>query len=320
MLIHNKRLHPRRPCEPGEHLHGCMLHEMEEQRSNARNSASPTLSRSRTPSSQYSSLSSLNQRRNQTSSRSTTNLSSSPINWRTPSSSSSSPTKRYSIGAYPQPNDIIQQLFIDVVDSPIKSSLRSKSVGDQTRKEKAKSTICLNSTLSHGCDNGKLDKRGQHTVTFKCYDSPDQIIANLFPGIDERETKFLRKGHGAAQMARNRSTTPSMQRDWSNYVRSTSATDNYTTPNCDNRKLRSFSTSSDNSCAKRSYTMAGRLFSVERDFDHLWWVLYACVCVYVCYSHKIHHRIHIHHLIISVTFFFVILTNSIFFFGEREET
>lgn len=274
MLIHNKRLHPRRSCEPGEHhYHGCLLHDMEEERSNARNSASP-ISRSRTPSSQYSSLSSLNQRRqrnnSQNSSHSTANLSNSRA-------SSIASNKRYSIGAYPHPSDIINQLFVDVVDSPTKSSLRSKSVGDQSRKEKSKSTICLSSSLVTAVESGSKtsDKRGQHSVTFKCYDSPDQIIANLFPGIDECETKYLRKGHGAAQMARNRLT----QRDGPNLVRSTSAIDNYTT--IDMRKLRSYSTNSDNSANSKnryqsqSYTPTGRLFSVERDFEHLWWVMYS---------------------------------------------
>lgn len=272
MLIHNKRLHPRRSCEPGEHhYHGCLLHDMDEERSNARNSASP-MSRSRTPSSQYSSLSSLNQRRqrnnSQNSSHSTANLSNSR-------SSSIVSNKRYSTGADPHPSDIINQLFVDAVDSPLKSSLRSKSVGDQSRKGKSKSTICLSSSLvtAGGENDCKSDKRGQHSVTFKCYDSPDQIIANLFPGIDECETKYLRKGHGAAQMARNRSTL----RDWPNLVRSTSAIDNYATS--DTQKLRSYSTSSDNSANSKdryrsqSYTPTGRLFSVERDFDHLWWVI-----------------------------------------------
>lgn len=265
-------MHPRRSCEPGEHhYHGCLLHDMEEERSTVRNSASP-INRSRTPSSQYSSLSSLNQRRqrnnSQNSSHSTANLS----NSRSPSILSN---KRYSIGAYPHPSDIINQLFVDVVDSPIKSSIRSKSVGDQSHKEKSKSTICLRSSSVTAGENGdKMDKRGQHSVTFKCYDSPDQIIANLFPGIDKCETKYLRKGHGAAQMARNRST----QRDWPNLMRSTSAIDNYSTS--DMRKLRSYSTSSDNSANSKdrfrsqSNTPTGRLFSVERDFDLLWWVIF----------------------------------------------
>lgn len=267
MLIHNKRLHPRRSCEPGEHhYHGCLLHELEK----ARNSASP-ISRSRTPSSQYSSSTSLNQRRQRNNSHNSSHSTANLSNSRSPSIASN---KRYSIGAYPHPSDIINQLFVDVVDSPTKSSLRSKSVGDQSHKEKSKSTICLSSSLATAGENGgKMDKRGQHSVTFKCYDSPDQIIANLFPGIDECETKYLRKGHGAAQMARNRST----QRDWPNLVRSTSTIDNYATN--DTRKLRSYSTSSDNSANSKdryrsqSYTPTGRLFSVERDFDHLWWVI-----------------------------------------------
>lgn len=255
MLIHNKRLHPRRPCEPGEHYHGCMLHEMQEQAKSARSSKSP--SRSRTPTSQYSSSSVLSQRRQ-----------------RNPSTSSSTSNKRYSLGAFPNTYDQINSLFGDVVDSPSKPSL--KPVSKSNIKQKSKSTICLNSSLITASETGKPEKRA-NTVTFKCYDSPDEIIANLFPGIDdEKEPKYLRKGHGAAQMAKIRP----MSKDWSIVGRSSSATGNYAANAAaaataiDNRKTRLYSTSSDNSGSNkdryRSQTyINGRLYSVERDFDNL---------------------------------------------------
>lgn len=287
MLIHNKRLHPRRPCEPGEHYHGCMLHDMQEQ--NVRNSKSP-VNRSRTPTSQCS-ASSLNLKRQKHYSTSSSNsalysprtsASQSP-NWKSPSESST-PNKRYSVGAFPTTYDQINGLFYDAVDSstsssPLKSSLKTASHSNTKQKQKSKSTICLNTSLISAAadDTGKLDKR-VNTVTFKCYDSPDKIIANLFPGIDgDREPKFLRKGHGAAQMAKTRTT----HRDWINVGRSSSATGYYAAPTAlsnDIRKPRSYSTSSDNKINKdrqrpQSYTN-GTLFGIERDFVRLWCVLF----------------------------------------------
>lgn len=275
MLIHNKRLHPRRPCEPGEHYHGCMLHEMQEQSTSARSSKSP--SRSRTPTSQYGSTSVLNHRRQRN--QSTSSINSASYSSRTPTpqfqySSTNTYNKRNSLGAFPNTYDQINGLFNDVVDSPSKPSLKS-SVRKSDAKQKSKSTICLNSSMITAAETGKSEKR-PNTVTFKCYDSPDEIIANLFPGIDdEEEPKYLRKGHGAAQMAKNRPAS----RDWSNVGRSASATGNYAaTVAGDNRKTRSYSTSSDNSGnikdRHRSQTyINGRLYSVERDFENLWCVL-----------------------------------------------
>lgn len=292
MLIHNKRLHPRRPCEPGEqHYHGCMLHEMQEQASNVRNSKSP-VSRSRTPSSQYSSTSLVNQRRQRHHSTSSSNSAlysprtSTPQSpgWKSPLDM---PNKRYSMGAFPTTYDQINGLFYDAVDSPSKPSLKSvnSSNSDKT-KQKSKSTICLNSSLITATETGRPDKR-PHTVTFKCYDSPDEIIANLFPGIDDdKEPKYLRKGHGAAQMAKQRTT----QKEWSNVGRSSSASGNYAISS-DNRKStqQSYSTSSDNSRTNKDRyrsqsSNSGRLYGVERDFDNLWCVLIFGVCmnVYVC--------------------------------------
>lgn len=286
MLIHNKRLHPRRPCEPNEHYHGCMLHEMQEQAANVRNSKSPT-SRSRTSSTSSSSL--LNQRWQRNPSTSSSNSALYPsrtptplqsLNWKL-ASDSSTPNKRYSTGAFPSSYDQINGMFYDTVDSPSKPSL--KSPYNSNTKQKSKSTICLNSSLITATDTGKPDKRA-NTVTFKCYDSPDEIIANLFPGIDDdKEPTYLRKGHGAAQMAKNRS----QPRDWSINGRSSSAAGNYATAS-DHRKSRPISASGcDYSSSSSSSPMAinkdryhrsqtniiGRLYSIDRDLNSLWCVL-----------------------------------------------
>lgn len=257
MLIHNKRLHPRRPSEPGEHLDGCILHEIQSRAAaSARSSKSP--SRSRTPTSQYGSSSVLSQRRQRN--QSTSSINSALYSPRTPTpqfqnASTTAYNKRNSIGAFPNIYDQINDLFNDVVDSPSKPSLKS-SISKSDAKQKSKSTICLNSSLISTAETGKPEKRA-NSVTFKCYDSPDEIIANLFPGIDdEEEPKYLRKGHGAAQMAK----TGTAPRDWLN----------------DGRTSRSYSTSSDNTQNNnnnkryRSQTYANdRLYSVERDFENL---------------------------------------------------
>lgn len=297
MLIHNKRLHPRRSCEPDEHYHGCMLHDMEEIKSNTRRSISP-LNRSTTPSSQYSSLSSSSQKRHRNKSESSNHSVSYATQATTPqpiirrsTSITSTSDKRNSIGAYPTSYDTFNGLFSDVLDAPdasktsfdnkINKSIRndenvSSSGCDRSHRQKSKSTICLNSALITAGESGRSDRR-HHTVTFKCYDSPDEIIANLFPGIDDKEITFLRKGHGAAQMIKQRSN----QKDWQHIMRSTSASGNYATATAttDKRKSRSNSTSSDNNNSNNkiryrphSYAIGSRLYSIERDFGNLWWV------------------------------------------------
>lgn len=286
MLIHNKRLHPRRP---GDHYHGCMLHDMQEEPASPRRSKSPTSrSRSQTPSSSslHSSSTALYDRRSRH--KSATSASNSALNSpRTPTAPTlswctSTYNKRNSLGAFPTNEHQINSLFYDVVDAPTKPSLKSSAaINNSNAKQKSKSTICLNSSLSPSAsETGKSEKRS-NTVTFKCYDSPDEIIANLFPGIGDatdaaNEPKFLRKGHGAAQMAKTRSTP----RDWSSAGRSSSATGNYAAPSATNTKhtsanserktaaaTRSLSTHSDNSCRKTYVN--GRLYSVERDFDNM---------------------------------------------------
>lgn len=285
MLIHNKRLHPRRPCEPGEHYHGCMLHDMQEEPSspsNIRRSKSPTnRSRSQTPSSSslHSSSTALYDRRSRHKSTSASNSAlHSPRTPTIPTLSwcTSTYNKRNSLGAFPSEQQI-NSLFYDVVDAPSKPSLKSSIANSSNSKQKSKSTMCLNSSLIPATETGKTEKRS-HTVTFKCYDSPDEIIANLFPGIGDAtdvEPKFLRKGHGAAQMAKNRS----MHKDWSIVGRSSSATGNYAAPNASSERkfaTRSLSTHSDNSC-KKTY-VNGRLYSVERDFDNMGCVNFFFFC------------------------------------------
>ncbi|XP_031632475.1 WD repeat-containing protein 47 isoform X3 [Contarinia nasturtii] len=270
MLIHNKRLHPRRPCEPGEHYHGCMLHDMQEQTTHVRNSKSP-VNRSRTPTSQCSSSSLVNQKRQRhhsTSSSSSALYSPRTSTPQSPSWKSSvdscAPNKRYSVGAFPTTYDQINGLFNDTIDAPSKPSL--KSICSSNTKQKSKSTICLNSSLIAATEGVKSDKR-TNTVTFKCYDSPDEIIANLFPGIDdEKEPKFLRKGHGAAQMLKQRTT----QKEWSNATRSASATGYYPILS-DNRKTRSYSASSENIRSNKDRNQSYSFINerVKRDFDNL---------------------------------------------------
>lgn len=302
MLIHNKRLHPRRPCEPGEHYHGCMLHDMQEEPASPRRSKSPTSrSRSQTPSSSslHSSSTALYDRRTRPKSTSSSNsiLHSprTPTNAAAPTLSwcTSTYNKRNSLGAFPTPAEHqIHSLFYDVVDAPAKPSLKPSIVNhSNAAKQKSKSTICLNSSMAAAGDAGKSEKRS-NTVTFKCYDSPDEIIANLFPGIGDAtdtkaEPKYLRKGHGAAQMSKTRS----VHKDWSLVGRSSSATGNYAapstttitaTPNTNatsERKsaTRSLSTHSDNSCRKTYVN--GRLYSVERDFDNMGCVNFVCFFV-----------------------------------------
>lgn len=264
MLIHNKRLHPRRPCDAGEHFHGCMLHDMQEQSSSVRNSKSPNRSRTPTSPSRSSSVLSQRRQRNQSTSSSNSGLYSPRTSTPQPSQwSTSTYNKRYSLGTFPNTYDQINSIFGDTVDSPSKPSLKlsaTSSVSKSDTKQKSKSTICLNSSVITGTETDKPEKR-TNTVTFKCYDSPEEIIANLFPGIDDiQEPKYLRKGHGAAQMAKNRSSTHA--KNWSNVGRSSSATGNYV----------SSTVPSDH----RSQTfVCGRSHSVERDFSH-----FGCVIVY----------------------------------------
>lgn len=136
-----------------------------------------------------------------------------------------------------------------------------------TNRIKSKSTICLN-TGTGGIAN-KSHAKSNCSVHFESYDSPDAIIANLFPDIDYKETKYLRKGYGAVEMARRKKQgllSPTT-------YRSASALANY---GIENGRTRTHSTSSESSNQPRSYNKrqslgTGRLASVERDFDYLRW-------------------------------------------------
>lgn len=263
-----KRLHPRRPGEHGEHYHGCMLHEIEEN-SRSRNSMSPT-NRSLN-SSRYSSLTSLNQHRYRPAS-SASNYSTSTLSRSPPPSAyhftATSTPKRNSIGFYSTSSILSNSSMQDSDDS----MTRFKSIfsdANDAGKIKSKSTICLNSSDGDsgvGSRGNSVEKRNG-TVTFKMYDSPDEIIANLFPGINDKETTYLRKGHGAAQMAKY-TNRPAIV----NGARSYSALGNYAS---DNHKNRSYSTSSEASSNSKERTYyrssagSSRLGSVERDFENI---------------------------------------------------
>lgn len=264
MLIHNKRLHPRRPGEHGEHYSGCILHEIEQQKHDRlANSMSPT-NGCATSSSRYSSMSSLNHRRHRPMSASPTNLllaratpPSSPFSLHSRQPVSSTP-KRNSFGAFSSAS--VFSTSSSVLDSDDSSVARAKYEPKITNKVKSKSTICLNSSAIAN----KLNSKPNCSVHFESYDSPDAIIANLFPDIDFKETTYLRKGHGAAEMAKRKNNGKLAV---ANY-RSASALANY---GSDCRKTRSYSTSSDTSSQQRIYQRpsfsTGRLASIERDFE-----------------------------------------------------
>lgn len=264
MLIHNKRLHPRRPGEHGEHYSGCVLHEIEQQQHDRNvNSMSPT--NGYTSSSRYNSMSSLNYRRPRTMSASPTNLFLSrttpqPFNLRPLASST---PKRNSFGTFSNGSVFSNSSSLHDSDDSI-AHVRNDT--KMTNKVKSKSTICLNSHIG-GHTANKLPTKPNNTVHFETYDSPDAIIANLFPDIDFKETTYLRKGYGAAEMAKRKNNNRLLTVP--NY-RSASALANY---GSDNWKTRSYSTSSDTSSQQRIYQRqslsAGRLASIERDFENM---------------------------------------------------
>lgn len=256
MLIHNKRLHPRRPGEHGEHYSGCVLHEIEQQHHDRRsNSMSPTNGCCST-SSRYSSLSSLNPRRNRPMSASP-RATPPPFSFHPRQPVTSTP-KRNSFGAFSTVSAFSNS-------SSVLDSDDSMARAGNESKVKSKSSICLNS--SNGGVANKSHSKPNCSVHFESYDSPDAIIATLFPDIDFKETKYLRKGLGAAEMAKRKNSSKFAV--GTNY-RSASALANY---GIENRKTRTSSTSSDASSQQRIYQRqslsAGRLASIERDFDTL---------------------------------------------------
>lgn len=275
MLIHNKRLHPRRSCDHNGHHHGCLLHGMDSSTTDSRQSISSMnenvtvlapISRSMGRQRNMSSPSSLSV------SFASPEVTPQPIKRRSESTLSTS-KHRNSIGAYPTSYDKFSVLFGDTVDTANNTQLDKTSERNSYKDRlKSKSTTCLSSTVAHSNEMRNINKR-------ECYDSPDQIIANLFPGINDRETTFLRKGHGAVQMLKNKTD----QKSWSNTVRSKSATGNYAMPNA-SQKLRSTGPhinelvgSNKNRYRSHSYATGGQLITnVDRDFMNLRWVNHEC--------------------------------------------
>lgn len=266
MLIHNKRLHPRRSCEHNEHHHSCVLHGMESSITDNRRSISPTNANARTG----------RQRRNMSSPSSLSVTFASPEIMPQPikrrsASTMNTPRNRNSIGSYPNSYEAFSVLFGDTVDASKNTTKMDKERERGCYKDqlRSKSTICLSSAVSSSNEM-------RNTDSCECYDSPDQIIANLFPGINDKETTFLRKGHGAVQMLQHKTN----QQTWSNTVRSKSATGNYAMPNA-SQKLRpsgahtnELTASNKNRYRSHSYAIGGPvLANIDRAFMNLRWVI-----------------------------------------------
>lgn len=275
MLIHNKRLHPRRSCDHSDHHHGCLLH-MESSTTDARRSISPI---NENMSSSLSAHPRMGRQRNVSSPSSLSVTFASPEITQQPmkrraASTISTQKNRNSLGAYPTSYDTFSVLFGDTVDTA-KDTTQSDRASDRScykNRLKSKSTICLSSAVSYSNEMRNTDNR-------KCYDSPDQIIANLFPGINDRETTFLRKGHGAVQMLKNKTN----QNCWSNTVRSKSATGNYAMPNASHKlcstgaQTNKLTASNKNRYRSHSYAIGGQILAnVDRDFMNLRWVIHEC--------------------------------------------
>lgn len=235
MLIHNKRLHPRRPGERDDHYNSCMLHE-----NYTRRSISPI--HQSYSSSRYSSMGSL---------------------FLTPRETRASSVSSY-LPASSTPLSAINKS---------RNELNASSINAQVLSTKAKSqsSVCLNASSS----TPSADKPNGLSVKFKNYDSPDEIIANLFPGINEKHTTYLRKGHGAAQKSKLRAAEKLTE----NY-RSASALVNYgiETPTASCRSplplpMRTCSTSSEDSekimRQRKISSNSSRLSSVDRDFENI---------------------------------------------------
>lgn len=265
MLIHNKRLHPRRPGEHGEHYQGCVLHEIEQQH-NQRDSLSPT--HRSTNSSRYSSISSLNQRRtNRSTPSSLSNYSmSSTYLVNGSSSKASTPPLKYSsqrnsMGDFSNTSILSNNSSIQDSDDSL-TRLKNNANDSKFDKNQSKSVVCLHTHIKANGNNVSGKKNGS-TVKFKAYDSPEEIIANLFPSLDvtDSKTTFLKKGQSLKQTKLN-GNCRSVCAGLNNCV------------NCQKieGKSRSYSTSSDGSSTAREraqHRQVGRLKSAERDFENL---------------------------------------------------
>lgn len=235
-MYYNKRLHQRSPGEHGDHYPGCALHDIETGRSQ-RSSASPMRSNG---SSRYSSLSSLNQRKL--------------------SSRHSTPTLKLTIGVNGNGNgktntSISKRDKRDSLgDNSNSSALSNSSVQDSDDSlSRFKAAVNGSRSKSVGSLNSRISPSKQQygAVQIKSCDSPDQIIATLFP-----VTEFQTGGKGKCI---NRSYSSGLNGS------GTGKRDYHY------RNGRGHSVSSDNSSSmkSRSTKSAGRLLSVERDFENL---------------------------------------------------
>lgn len=217
-MYYNNRLHQRRPGEHGEHYQGCALHDLEQQR-NTRNSLSPLQSNG---SSHHSSMSSLYQRKSRQSTPSSVEKRHSNDN----NSNSSVQSK----SSHHNSDDSLSRFKALVYESSGNNESRTKSVQSLNNKRN-------NSQKTFG------------PVQIKSCDSPDHIIATLFP-----VTEFITGGKGKCN---NRSVS----------------IDSAVTPRKDYRNMRAKSISSDHSSTTKSRSDKpngiGRLLSVERDFVNL---------------------------------------------------
>lgn len=277
MLIHNKRLHPRRPGEHGEHYQGCVLHEIEQQQ---RNTLSPT--QRSTNSSRYSSISSLNQRRSTPSSLSNYSTSSTYLlNGVSPKSSTpplkystygSNSSKRNSVGDFSNSSILSNNSSVQDSDDSLTRFKNTLNDAKMANKNQSKSVVCLHTHIK--ANNGTLATNGKkngNTVKFKTYDSPEEIIASLFPSLDvtDNKTTYLKKGQSLKQAKLN-GNCRSVCAGLNNCMACQKA----------ENKLRSYSTSSDSSSIARERAQLrqnGRLMSAERDFENLRYNSHFCL-------------------------------------------
>lgn len=238
IMFYNKRLHARRPGEHGDHFPGCALHDIEHQHNTrtARSSLSPLQSNG---SSRYSSLSSLNQRKSQS-------------RHSTPSIKLNGDNKRNSLGDNSNNSNSSVLSNSSIHDSDDSLSRFKAAVNGSGFANRSKSVTSLNSRAS--------PQKQFSPVQIKSCDSPDHIIATLFP-----VTEFQTGGKGKCL---NRSFSHNVTVNGTGGGGGTDKRDYHY------RNIRAKSTSSDNSSSLKSRTNGGRpsngrLLSVERDFENL---------------------------------------------------
>lgn len=236
-MFYNKRLHARRPGEHGDHFPGCALHDIEQQQNTrtARSSLSPLQSNG---SSRYSSLSSLSQRKSQS-------------RHSTPSIKLNGDNKRNSLGDNSNNSNSSVLSNSSIHDSDDSLSRFKAAVNGSGFANRSKSVTSLNSRAS--------PQKQFSPVQIKSCDSPDHIIATLFP-----VTEFQTGGKGKCL---NRSFSHNVTVNGSSGGGTDKRDYHY-------RNIRAKSTSSDHSSSLKSRSNGGRpsngrLLSVERDFENL---------------------------------------------------